>query len=92
VILYVVGMAKSEHPQQKPVARFEVYKDRQKQYRWRFRGPSGEAVAESSSAHNSKADCLSEIELVKNESPIAETLDPTASLDDVKPKSRKRTR
>ena len=85
-------MAKSEHPQQKAVARFEVYKDRQKQYRWRFRGPGGEAVAESSSAHNSKADCLGDIEVVRSASPGAEILDPTVTLDDVKPKPRKRAR
>jgi len=70
--------------------RFEVYKDRQKQYRWRFRGPDGEPVAESSSAHNSKADCLAEIELVRGESPDAEIVDPTGSLDDAEPKPRKR--
>ena len=85
-------MAKSEHPQQKQLARFEVYKDRQKQYRWRFRGPDGQAVAESSSSHNSKADCLGEIEIVRSESPGAEILDPTVTLDDVNPKRRKRAR
>ena len=85
-----VGIGKPEH--QKQVARFEVYKDRQKQDRWRLRGPGGDAVAESSSAHNSKSDCLGDIGLVRSESAGAEILDPTVTLDDVKPKSRKGTR
>jgi len=76
-------------PRQGPVARFEVYKDRQKQYRWRFRSANGEPVAESSSAHNNKADCLAQIELVRKESPDAATMDPTLSFDAVKPKRRK---
>jgi uncharacterized protein YegP (UPF0339 family) len=73
---------------QERAARFEVYKDRQKQYRWRFRAADGGLIADSSAGHNEKADCLEEIELVRQEALGAEMIDPTVSSD-AKQKPRK---
>ena len=70
-------------------ARFEVYKDRQKQYRWRFRRADGEPVAESSTGYNNKADCLAQIEFVRKETRTAPMIDPTITFDDVETKPRK---
>lgn len=46
-------------------ARFEVYRDSKKEYRWRLRAGNGAILATSSEGYSRKVDCLKCIELVK---------------------------
>ena len=58
-------------------AKFEIYKDASKQYRFRLRAANNEIIAVSE-AYSSKAGCKNGIESVKKNAPIAEIEDLTA--------------
>lgn len=57
-------------------AKFEIYKDASKQYRFRLRAANNEIIAVSE-AYSSKAGCKNGIESVKKNAPIAEIEDLT---------------
>ena len=56
-------------PKEQPMARFELYKDPNGEYRWRFISSNGRILADSGESY--RADCQSGIDLVKGESPAA---------------------
>ncbi len=45
---------------------FEMYRDHNKQHRWRLRAANGEIIAVSSESYREKRDCDHGIELVKS--------------------------
>ena len=49
----------------KPAAKFEVYKDRAGEFRWRLRATNTQILATSGDAYKAKRDCLHAIESVK---------------------------
>ena len=53
------------------MARFEVYQDTQKEWRWRFVSGNGRIIAVSSEGYNGEADCLNGLRLVQSEGPKA---------------------
>lgn len=56
--------------------KFEVYKDKAGEFRFRFRASNGEAMF-SSEGYKAKASALSAIESIKKNAPGAETEDMT---------------
>lgn len=59
------------------MAHFELYKDKSGEYRWRFRADNNKIIADSGEGYISKSDCEHGIELVKRQTPSAETEDQT---------------
>jgi uncharacterized protein YegP (UPF0339 family) len=59
--------------------RFEIYRDSQKNHRWRFVANNNEPIAVSSEGYWNKADCLAAINLVKTNSPNAPIVDLVAN-------------
>jgi uncharacterized protein YegP (UPF0339 family) len=53
------------------MARFELYKDPNGEFRWRFISSNGRVLADSGESYKNKADCQSGIDLVKGEAPAA---------------------
>jgi len=51
--------------------KFEVYKDRAGEWRWRFRASNGNIIADSAEGYINKTDCEHGIEIVKREAPNA---------------------
>lgn len=49
----------------KPAAKFEVYKDRGGEFRWRLRATNTQILATSGDSYKAKRDCLQAIESVK---------------------------
>ena len=45
--------------------KFEVYKDKAGEYRWRLVAPNGQSIAASGEGYSSKESCLEGIESVK---------------------------
>jgi len=45
--------------------RFEIFRDEQKQYRWRLKAGNNKIIASSAEAYHNKADCQHGIELVQ---------------------------
>lgn len=56
--------------------KFEVYKDKAGEFRFRFRASNGEAMF-SSEGYKAKASALSAIDSIKKNAPGAETVDTT---------------
>lgn len=56
--------------------KFEVYKDKAGEFRFRFRASNGESMF-SSEGYKAKASALSAIESIKKNAPGAETVDMT---------------
>ena len=52
--------------------RFEVYKDKAGEYRWRFRAKNGRIMADSAEGYNVKTDCLGAINMLQAQFPNAE--------------------
>jgi len=52
--------------------KFEVYKDKAEEWRWRFKASNSKIIADSGEGYHNKADCLHGIELIKTEAPDAE--------------------
>jgi uncharacterized protein YegP (UPF0339 family) len=57
------------------VAKFEIYKDTAKQYRWRLRSANNQLIATSGEGFTTKAGCKNGIDAVKRDAP-------SASIDD----------
>jgi uncharacterized protein YegP (UPF0339 family) len=61
------------------VTKFQLYKDRKGDYRWRLRARNGEIIADSNEGYSSKASCKHGIDLVKQQAANAEVEDQTVS-------------
>lgn len=59
------------------MAKFQVYKDKAGEYRWRLRADNNEPIADSSEGYKAKADCKHGIDLVKKLAPQTEVQDQT---------------
>ncbi len=59
--------------------KFEVYKDKAQQFRFRFRAPNGEIMF-SSEAYTAKASAIHAIESIKNNAPGASVEDQTTAV------------
>jgi uncharacterized protein YegP (UPF0339 family) len=58
------------------MAKFEIYQDRKKQYRWRLLADNNQVIA-SGEGYTSKAGCKNGIESVKKNAPKAKVEDQT---------------
>jgi uncharacterized protein len=58
-------------------ARFEIYKDRTGEFRWRLRHSNGNVIATGGEGYKSKRSALNGIESVKKNAPEAATDDQT---------------
>jgi uncharacterized protein YegP (UPF0339 family) len=56
---------------------FEVYEDKQKEYRWRLKAANGQVIGASSEGYKAKADCEKAIDLIKTGAAKAEVEDKT---------------
>ena len=61
------------------MTKFQLYKDRKGDYRWRLRARNGEIIADSNEGYSSKASCKHGIDLVKQQAANAEVEDQTES-------------
>ena len=59
------------------VSKFQLYKDRKGEYRWRLRARNGEIIADSNEGYSRKASCKRGIELVKEQAASAAVEDQT---------------
>lgn len=57
------------------MSHYQIYKDSQSQWRWRFVASNGKTIAVSSEAYHNKNDCLHSISLVKasQQAPVYES-------------------
>jgi uncharacterized protein YegP (UPF0339 family) len=55
--------------------KFEVYKDKGGEYRWRLVAPNGKSIADSGEGYSSKQACLDGIESVKQHAAAAEIVE-----------------
>ena len=53
------------------MSKFQIYKDRKGEYRWRLRARNGEIIADSNEGYSSKASCKHGIDLVKEQAASA---------------------
>lgn len=58
------------------MAKFEIYKDKKGEFRWRLRADNNQVIA-SGEGYSSKAGCKNGINSVKKNAPKAEVLDQT---------------
>ena len=54
--------------------KFEVYKDKRGEFRFRFKAANGETIA-AWEGYSSKAGCLKGIESIKKNAPVAEVVE-----------------
>jgi uncharacterized protein YegP (UPF0339 family) len=59
------------------VTKFQLYKDRKGEYRWRLRARNGEIIADSNESYSSKASFKHGIDLVREQAANAEVEDQT---------------
>jgi uncharacterized protein YegP (UPF0339 family) len=80
--------ARSEHPAQidsplaeetLTVARFEIYKDNQGDFRWLLRSGNGQSIASSDEGYKTMAEAQGAIAVVKRDAPAADVDDQTAT-------------
>jgi uncharacterized protein YegP (UPF0339 family) len=82
-------------------AKFEIFLDRKKQYRFHLKASNGETIA-ASQAYDTKAACLKGIKSIQKNAPVAVIIDPEgtakkavkaaaspAATGETKPRSRK---
>jgi uncharacterized protein YegP (UPF0339 family) len=55
--------------------KFEIFKDKAGQYRWRLVAPNGKSIAESGEGYSSRQACLDGIESVKKNAAGAQTIE-----------------
>ena len=72
----VLGLQPSKGKKRTPTAKFEVYTDASKQFRFRLRAANNEIIAVSE-AYTTKKACMNGIDSVKNNALLAETDDQT---------------
>lgn len=53
--------------------KFEVYQDKQNQWRWRLKAENGEILADSGEGYHNKIDALAAVSLIQREAQFAET-------------------
>ncbi|MCX5694429.1 MAG: YegP family protein [Candidatus Omnitrophica bacterium] len=53
------------------MAKFVLYKDRNDEFRWRFKANNGQIIADSGEGYTNKSDCVNGINFVKQHSPSA---------------------
>jgi uncharacterized protein len=51
--------------------KFEVYKDKKGEWRWKFKASNGDILADSGEGYKNKSDCEAGIESVKHNGPSA---------------------
>lgn len=76
------GKANEDKADGKASAKFEVYKDRGGEFRWRLRATNTQILATSGDAYKAKRDCLHAIESVKRaaaNAPVEEMVDGAAA-------------
>lgn len=61
------------------MAAFELYKDKDRQFRWRLRAGNGRIIADSGEGYVRRIDCEHGIELLKTEAAGAVVRDLTAA-------------
>jgi uncharacterized protein len=59
------------------VSKFQIYKDRKGEYRWRLRARNGEIIADSNEGYSRKASCKHGIDLVREQAAGAAVEDQT---------------
>ena len=59
------------------MAKFQVYKDKRGEFRWRFISTNGRIIAISSESYKAKNDCVHGIELMKTDGKKAAIEEPT---------------
>ena len=59
------------------MTKFQIYKDRKGEYRWRLRARNGEIIADSNEGYTRKASCKHGIDLVKEQAAGAAVEDQT---------------
>ena len=57
-------------------AKFEIFKDKKSEYRFRLKAPNGEIIAVGE-GYKQKQGCINGIESIKKNAPIAEIVDLT---------------
>ena len=57
-------------------AKFEIFIDRKKQYRFHLKASNGEIIAATSQAYDTKAACLKGIKSIQKNAPTAAIIDP----------------
>jgi uncharacterized protein YegP (UPF0339 family) len=67
-------------PGEKSMYKFEVYKDKAGEFRFRFKAPNGESMF-GSEGYKAKASALSAIESIKKNSPSATVDDTTKAAE-----------
>ena len=60
-------------------AKFEIYKDKSKEFRWRLIHANGQVIANSGEGYTTKANAMGGINSVKENAPNATVEDKTAS-------------
>jgi len=53
------------------MAKFEVYRDRNYEFRWRLKADNGQIIADSAEGYTSRANCEYGIGLVKRQASLA---------------------
>jgi uncharacterized protein YegP (UPF0339 family) len=70
-------------------AKFVVYLDRSKQFRFRLVAPNGEIIA-SGESYETRASCLKGIKSIQKNAPVAPIIDETVKKDEVKKPAAKK--
>ena len=65
--------------------KFEFYKDKKGEYRWRLKATNGITIASSGEGYTAKAGCMKGIESVRKNAPTAELVDLDAAADAAAP-------
>ena len=57
------------------MAKFEIFRDRNEQYRWRLKSGNGQVIATGGEGYTSRSGCENGIEAVKRDAPDAAVVD-----------------
>jgi uncharacterized protein len=57
------------------VYKFELYKDKKGEYRWRLKASNGQIIADSGEGYKNKDDCKDGLESVKHNAPTAQIVE-----------------
>jgi uncharacterized protein YegP (UPF0339 family) len=55
--------------------KFEIYKDKKGEFRWRLKAPNGQQIANSGEGYTTRANCKNGIESVKRNSQDADIVE-----------------
>jgi uncharacterized protein YegP (UPF0339 family) len=69
------GDPQNSFSQEDSMYKFEVYKDKGGEYRWRLVAPNGQSIADSGEGYSSKESCLEGIASVKKNAPNAQIVE-----------------